>query len=324
MSDSLTTTVERTGTLGISSNDCADSGKAVRSMELLGSPIQLLSLGAGVQSSCVSLMAAHGLITPMPVAAIFADTQAEPASVYVWLDWLEKQLPYPVIRVTKGNLTETALTIRTKRDGSGTWAKTVIPAYVKNADGTRGIIQRQCTYDYKMLPLIRAAKRLAGKDRIKAWAHYQKTVAAARNPAPPPIIQWIGISLDEVVRMKPSRDKLISHRWPLVELGMKRHDCLRWLEKNGYPKPPRSACKYCPYHSDAEWRRLRDEEPAEFEQACDFDDAYRLVKQKTDNMKGLPYLHNSLIPLRDVDFSTDTDNGQQIMFGNECEGMCGV
>ena len=38
MSDSLTTTVERTGTLGISSNDCADSGKAVRSMALLGSP----------------------------------------------------------------------------------------------------------------------------------------------------------------------------------------------------------------------------------------------------------------------------------------------
>jgi hypothetical protein len=47
-----------------------------------------LSLGAGVQSSTLALMAAHGEITPMPVAAIFADTQAEPASVYRWLDWL--------------------------------------------------------------------------------------------------------------------------------------------------------------------------------------------------------------------------------------------
>ncbi len=54
-----------------------------------------LSLGAGVQSSCVALMAANNEITPMPDAAIFADTQAEPSSVYEWLDWLEKQLPFP-------------------------------------------------------------------------------------------------------------------------------------------------------------------------------------------------------------------------------------
>ena len=63
-----------------------------------------ISLGAGVQSSAMAFMAAHGEITPMPEAAIFADTQAEPQSVYDWLDWLEKQLPFPVYRVTKGDL----------------------------------------------------------------------------------------------------------------------------------------------------------------------------------------------------------------------------
>ena len=57
-----------------------------------------LSLGAGVQSSTLALMYALGELEPMPKAAIFADTQAEPASVYKWLDWLEKQLPYPVYR----------------------------------------------------------------------------------------------------------------------------------------------------------------------------------------------------------------------------------
>jgi 3'-phosphoadenosine 5'-phosphosulfate sulfotransferase (PAPS reductase)/FAD synthetase len=61
---------------------------------------QYLSLGAGVQSSTLALMAARGEIGPMPKAAIFADTQAEPESVYRWLDWLEKQLPFPVHRVT--------------------------------------------------------------------------------------------------------------------------------------------------------------------------------------------------------------------------------
>jgi len=37
-------------------------------------PIHIISLGAGVQSSTMSLMAAAGEITPMPTAAVFADT----------------------------------------------------------------------------------------------------------------------------------------------------------------------------------------------------------------------------------------------------------
>ena len=53
------------------------------------------------QSSVMSLMAARGEITPVPKAAIFADTQAEPAAVMKWLDWLETQLPFPIIRVQK-------------------------------------------------------------------------------------------------------------------------------------------------------------------------------------------------------------------------------
>jgi len=67
-------------------------------------PFNVISLGAGVQSSTIALMAAHGEIAPMPDAAIFADTQAEPVSVYRWLDWLETQLQFPVHRVTAGNL----------------------------------------------------------------------------------------------------------------------------------------------------------------------------------------------------------------------------
>ena len=50
--------------------------------------LRVLSLGAGVQSTTLALMAAHGEITPMPERAIFADTQAEPAAVYEHLRWL--------------------------------------------------------------------------------------------------------------------------------------------------------------------------------------------------------------------------------------------
>jgi hypothetical protein len=80
-------------------------------------PIHILSLGAGVQSSTLALMAACGEVTPMPLAAIFADTQAEPDSVYRWLDWLEKQLPFPVHRVTAGSLEADVLKPRITKDG---------------------------------------------------------------------------------------------------------------------------------------------------------------------------------------------------------------
>ena len=272
--------------------------------------LNIISLGAGVQSSTMALMAAHGEITPMPDCAIFADTQAEPRSVYVWLDWLEKQLPFPVHRVTKGDMTKAALTAVSRKDPSGRqWSKSLIPAYVKNADGTRGIMRRACTYDYKVEQIEKTARRLANIKRGQA------TVS---------VIQWIGISWDEAHRMKPARKPWTQHRWPLVDLGMTRQHCLQWMERKNYPTPPRSACVYCPYHRDAEWKRLRDEEPAEFWRAVKFERDLQAIKLITDKLNGVPYLHDSLVPLDQVDLRTAEDAGQMSMFGNECEGMCGT
>ncbi len=316
-------------------------------------PLHIISLGAGVQSSTMALMAAAGEITPMPHCAIFADTQAEPASVYKWLDWLEKQLPFPVHHVTKGSLTEVSLKLRTRRDGTGMWAKSLIPAFVKNPDGSKGIMGRACTADFKVAMIIKRAKGMIPREVFSAWKEkhnpalalwraYLKDKALAKKesrrlklPFPTTawesmqedalVIQWIGISLDEVSRVKPSRDPWIRHRWPLVyEVRKKRGDCVAWMDGEGHPRAPRSACKYCPYHSDQEWARQRDEEPEEFAESVKFDRDLRAVKTQTDNMGGIPFLHSSLVPLDQVDFRTDEDHGQQVMFGNECEGMCGV
>ena len=110
----------------------------------MSDPIHILSLGAGVQSSTLALMAAKGLVTPMPQCAIFADTQAEPPSVYRWLDWLEKELPFPVHRVTKGSLTDAQLLIRKRTKTVGKpWSKSLIPAFIKNPDGTKGIMEEK-------------------------------------------------------------------------------------------------------------------------------------------------------------------------------------
>jgi hypothetical protein len=278
-------------------------------------PYNFLSLGAGVQSSTIALMAKHGEITPMPDAAIFADTQAEPASVYKWLDWLEPQLPFPVIRVTKGDMTSESLIIKDRKDGTGRWSKSLIPAFIQNKDGSKGIMGRQCTYSYKVEQLEKASRRLGQIKRA------QKNIT---------VTQWIGISWDEIQRIKPSRVAWSQHRWPLVELRMGRRDCLKWMESHGYPKPPRSACVYCPFHSDNEWRRLRDQEPEEFQRAIRFEKDLQAVKAKTERMRGVPFLHPSCVPLDQVDFRTDIERGQLSLwldeqsFGNECEGMCGV
>jgi len=190
----------------------------------MSAPIHILSLGAGVQSSTLALMAAAGEVTPMPTAAIFADTQAEPQSVYRWLDWLEKELPFPVHRVTKGSLTDAQLLIRKRTKTVGKpWSKSLIPAFIKNPDGTKGIMGRGCTYDHKILQLLKKERELGGIKRG------QKTVG---------VVSWIGISLDEVVRMKSSRERWVENRWPLIEKEMTRHDCLRWMQAHGFPTPP--------------------------------------------------------------------------------------
>jgi hypothetical protein len=277
--------------------------------------IHIVSLGAGVQSSTMALMAAHGEITPMPKCAIFADTQDEPQSVYRWLDWLEKQLPFPVHRVSKGRLSDAALTVRLSKAGRS-YTNSNVPAFLKTEGvAYEGKQMRQCTKDFKIDVILREVRRIAGNE-IKEWRR-DKTL-------PIPVIQWIGISRDEIVRMKPSRVPYIKHMWPLIDMGFRRGKCLSWMAERGYPEPPRSACVYCPYHGDSEWRRLKNEQPEDFEKAAKFEEAYQVSLSKIQRRTAVPFLHRSLVPLRQVDFSTDEDHGQQVMFGNECEGLCGV
>jgi len=276
--------------------------------------LNVISLGAGVQSSTMALMAAHGEITPMPDCAIFADTQSEPRSVYAWLDWLTKQLPFPVYRVTAGNLTDDGLQLAvSKRSGKKYW-KTLVPFYIQAPDGTKGMIGRKYTADYKVAVLERQCKLFVS--RRERLAH--------KPGMPPLIMKWLGISRDETYRRKESPESWSKHHWPLIDLNMTRADCLAWMERNGYPRPPRSACVYCPYHSDEEWLRLKTDEPEEFARAVAFE--AQAQAQACQVTIGKPFLHDSMKPLPEIDFSASVyERSRQFdMFNNECEGMCGV
>lgn len=266
--------------------------------------LNVISLGAGVQSTTMALMAAHGEITPMPDCAIFADTGWEPKAVYDHLAWLMSPnvLPFPVHVVRAGNIRESLLTNTTGQKFAA------IPWHLRNPDGTAAMGRRQCTNEYKLVPLHRKVRELIG------------LLPRKRGPKQVVARVWIGISTDEIQRMKMSRKRYVEHRFPLVDARMNRNDCLRWMEKNQYPKPPKSSCIGCPFHSDAQWREIRDGNPAEWADAVEADREIR----NAPKIKSQQFMHRSLVPLDQVDLSTAEDRGQGNLFNAECEGMCGV
>ena len=303
-------------------------------------------------------MAAHGEIAPTPDFGVFADTGAEPENVMEWAKTLQKLInkaPHPfkiyTVKSSRGDLTEDQLKVRIsqgkgKKPKGETYIKKIIPMFgiqhheimkkvykgdfILEGDDVEGTlfqlvgtgkyrtektaaIGRSCTEDYKILPIRKMLRDLC---KIKRG---QKDVT---------VTMWIGISWDEAQRAKESRVLWCQHRWPMLEpeTRMLRSDCINWMYDHGYPIPPRSACYYCPFHDDSEWRRMRDEDPVHFQKAVDFDAKLRSQVREHDKFTKMDvYLHNSCKPLDEVDFDSDEQKGQSTWdFRAECEGMCGV
>jgi hypothetical protein len=308
-------------------------------------PLRILSLGAGVQSTTVLLMALAGEIEPID-AAIFADTGWEPAAVYTHLERLEAHsiaAGVPVHRVTAGNIREDHAdpqgahlfirTPRTRADYLGR-ARAFMPFFihypiggpfdlkgvqamhlgdVEEVEGpTRaGKTGRKCTATYKIEPVERKIRDLLGLVPRQRW------------PLEHSVTQVFGISWDETQRMRDSSRPAVRNDYPLVDRRMTRSDCHGWLADHGWDAP-RSACIGCPFHRNDEWRNIRDNAPEEWADAVDFDRQFR-ARQEAGlvAMDGKPFLHDSRVPL-DEALIDEVDDGQLSLFGNECEGFCGV
>lgn len=257
--------------------------------------LRVISLGAGVQSTTMALMAAHGEIGPMPDCAIFADTGEEPEAVYEHLRWLMSGnvLPFPVHIVKGGTLGDRLFSDKEAR----------IPAHTNT-----GMLQRQCTRNYKLSPIRRKTRELMGK-------------GPRSYIAPGSVEAWVGISTDEVIRVTPSRQQYIIRRDPLIEERMSRWDCTNWLTDHGYPIPPKSSCVFCPYKGNAQWATLRDHDPVGWQRAIKIDSRLR-QPEGIAMFKKPSFLHRSGVPLGEADLSRI--DKQINLFNNECEGMCGV
>lgn len=262
--------------------------------------MRLLSLGAGVQSTTLALMAAEGSLDKLD-GAIFADTGWEPRAVYEHLDRLAAVLAdadIPLIKVDNGSLRDETLTgrylnlpifVRTITDAA--------EAAEEAAEGRAVMVRRQCTQDFKMDPIRRHIRLMLGAKRSKSGA-------ILAPPKGAQVEQWIGFSVDEIGRVNDKHTPpYIINRYPLLELHMTRSNCIAWLAARGWGDTPKSACIVCPFHGNRAWRDLRDNHPDEWAEAVATDELVRsrvLAGDYRSGLKGAPYFHRSLLPLAEA------------------------
>jgi len=213
--------------------------------------MRILSWGKGVQSTTLAAMSAKGLL-PHLDTIIFSDLEWERERTYEVGYWYERYLA------------KAGLDVQTLHPGNirllGAKEHIHMPFWTVSG----APLQRQCTCNFKVRPIRRRVRELLGYH-------------PSRAPAPPPgaVEQWIGFSLDERHRMRPSSVQFCTNRFPLIEMGMTRWDCIKWLEDEGLPVPIKSSCIGCPYRSAPEWLRMREENICEFDSAIEFDEKNR-------------------------------------------------
>jgi len=236
--------------------------------------LRLLSLGAGVQSTAVLLLACERVIPPFDYA-LFADTGWEPRAVHETLSRLREraaQAGIPIRMVSAGNIRTDAL--------NGTRRFVSMPLHVLNPDGSKGLARRQCTSEYKIEPLKKAARELLG------YPHPQ------RVPAGTYAEQAIGISVDEFHRAKDARVNYLHNVFPLIDLGWTRDDCHHYLAERGFGQTVKSACAGRPFGGNERWRWLRDHDPDAWAQAVELDKALATATP-TPPMAGSGYAANT-------------------------------
>tara|TARA_R100001163_G_C5005960_1_gene153490 strand:+ start:49 stop:876 length:828 start_codon:yes stop_codon:yes gene_type:complete len=267
--------------------------------------LRILSLGAGVQSSTLAMLIEQGKI-PMVDAAIFADVGAEPKNVTKWLEWLKTKVSYPIYVVQWRNLKEDLINVT-----KGKEKRIAIPFYTLSDDGKKGMNRRQCTVEYKIKPVTQKIRQLLGlKPREKAKKNTKVELL-------------MGISLDEVQRMKVNQIKYIQNQYPLIDMRWTRKNCIDWFEENYNVTPPRSSCTFCPFHNNHEWLKVKSNKE-EWDEVVKLENAFHTNRELIKNVSGIKdkiFFNRKCKPINEIDFEEKSD--QLDLFINECEGYCG-
>ena len=254
----------------------------------------MLSLGGGIQSTALALMADAGRFDNCPDVAFFADTRWEPPRVYETVEAVRERVSFAVETVSNGRSLADDVEAGVQAQG-----KRFTPIPLFNSDG--GMSARQCTRQYKIEPIQAGIRRRLG-------------IEHARGLPAGTVEQWMGISTDEALRASDNRLKWITNRFPLLEAGLSRRDCAAWMAEH-HPDIPvgKSACTGCPYHDKEAWRQIALTLPDEFARAVRIDKALRTPGHTEMDLKTKPgnlsYLHPARRPLDEaVAMAANTDS----------------
>lgn len=308
-----------------------------------------LNLGAGVQSTTLDELSRRGMIQRFD-AEIFADVQEEPPEVYRHLRYLLSVRPHAAKRcgdiacwcartylpdhpwqilINSVGCLGDDLSVGENSTGQRFAS---IPAFTAHDDGCTdvGLLRRQCTKEYKIEVIEKTIRR-----------NCLGLAPGQRVPKDVVVHQYIGISWDERSRAFDVRRRFLNDdgsekdnwkvHFPLLDIngpnnpGWTREDCKRWLSDKVPHETPRSACAFCPYHSDLEWARLKREGGSAWDRVVQIDTALRTpgtIVNRGLNQK--LYLHSSCRPITEIDFENENQGKLDLGFTMECTGGCGL
>ncbi len=284
--------------------------------------LKVFSFGGGVQSTAALVLAAQGRIDyrTFLFCNVGADSENPDTLTYV------RDIAKPF--AARHGLTFHEVE-RTRRDGS---RETIYGEITRSDNRSIGIPvymgsgapgNRSCTIDFKIAVVdkwlkqhtergaIHAMKEALlrrsalGKLDKEALKRLMGTLNGFFAEQEPLAIVGLGISLDEIQRVKPNMDvntmawKVNAH--PLifdVPRPLTRHDCLSIIADAGLPVPPKSSCWFCPYHSTRAWQDLRLTRPDLFEKAVQLE---TLINERRAMLgKDRVWLSSKLKPLSRV------------------------
>jgi hypothetical protein len=281
------------------------------SKPLEGARLRVGMCGLGRQSVPMVMMAERGLIGPKLDAIIVVPMDDEVTSAKETLAMLQSPnfpLSTPIVLAEPGMLArdfdEAVAGIRPHFPNP--------PMFTDGEKGERGRLTRGCTRDYKIEAEMRAIRKLLGAK------------PGERLGKEPIVEQWIGISADEVHRMAVPPREWIANRYPLIEIGWTVRDCLAWFKAEFGVDLEGSGCRRCPNRGLHRWRAMRDRYPADFEVACQADEAAR---HGLPNVRQAAYLLDTRTPLRatDLDAAIRAREGELLGWDGDClGGSCGI
>lgn len=213
--------------------------------------MRVFSFGGGVQSTAVLVLAARGEVQydALLFANVGDDSENPDTLAYV----RDVAMPYAerhgirLEELTKYRRTGEPETLlgRIRR------AERSVPIPMRMSNGAPG--NRQCTGDFKI-------------GVVAKWL--REHGATKENPA----TVGLGISTDEFQRAR-SNSGLAYERleYPLLQYRFDREHCRRLIELEGLPVPPKSACWFCPFQNDGQWRKLKHDRPDLFAASVDLE-----------------------------------------------------